>query len=158
MVEAPPAGDGSEEAEGEAAGEDAGGGVDGDGGATTGLLGPGAEEPVAVAPVLGRAAPLAEGRAAVDALPDGAALPDAPGAVLAPGLPGIVPDAVAVAPEPPGTVPPGMPWRGLADLPGVDVPSTWSAAGFSSAWPGTGTGSQGAPAFPESSAATMTTA
>lgn len=109
-------------------------------------------------PVLGRVVALAEGFAAVDARPDGAALPEAPGALLAPGLPDTAPETAAVAPEPPGTVPPGTPWRGLADLSGVDVPSTLPAAGFSSAWPGTGTGSQGAPALPESSAATMTTA
>ena len=62
-----------------------------------------AGDPVAVGPALGRAAPLADGRAAADAPPVGAALPEAPGPLLAPGLPGSAAEPEAVAPASPGT-------------------------------------------------------
>ncbi|MER6413702.1 hypothetical protein [Streptomyces humidus] len=157
MVEAPPAGDGEETADGDAAGEEAGGGTD-CAGAITGVLGPGAGEAEAVGPALGRADPLAAGRVAADAPAEGAALPETPGAAPAPGLPDAAPGAAAVAPVPAGRPDPGRPGRGLPESSGAGVLSTFPAAGFSSPWPGTGSGSQGAPALPDRRAATMTTA
>ncbi|MFF1546215.1 hypothetical protein ACFVYK_21415, partial [Streptomyces sp. NPDC058291] len=157
VVEAPAAGDGEAADGGDAAGDEAGGGADGVG-ATTGLLGPGAEEARAVGLELGRGEPLDAGRVAAEGPADGAALPEAVGAALNPGLPDAAPCAEAGAPVSAGSPDPGRPGRGAPESSGADVLSTLPAAGLSSALPGTGSGSQGAPALPDSRAATMTTA